>query len=151
MTIGTRQGQVIPDFTLPDRQGNPVSSRSAYMRRNMIIGVMPVAIDHSWTSWLDSLSNAVAGIPDGDAACFVLAGPDLADLPAVGSDVNVLNDEDGSVRAKFEIPAMSGQGRLIVTNRYGLIYHTATGSPDDPGMDPADLPGWIEFVACRCS
>lgn len=151
MTIGTRQGQVVPDFTLPDRQGNPVSSRSAYMRRNMIIGILPMTIDDRWASWLENLSNAVSRIPDSDSACFVLAGPDLSELPEVDPGVNLLNDNDGSVRRKFEIQAASNEGRLIITNRHGLIYHTATGSPDDPGMDPGELPGWVEFVACRCS
>jgi hypothetical protein len=151
MTIGTRQGQVVPDFTLPDRNGDLISSRSAYMRRNMIIGILPKVIDDRWINWTESLSNAASRIPNADVACFVLAGPDLSGIPAVEPGVHLLNDQDASVRAKFEAQPSSDVGRLIVTNRHGLIYHTATGNPDDPGMDPQELPGWVEFVACRCS
>ncbi|TVR74345.1 MAG: hypothetical protein EA415_05900 [Sphaerobacteraceae bacterium] len=151
MTIGTAQGEVLPDFTLPDTHGTSVSSRSYYMRRIMIVGAMPSTVDTDWMHWLKQLSGDVESIPEPDAVCLVLTASDCPDLPDLNPRVKVLFDDDFAARTKLNLQSDSGEGCLIVTNRHGLIYHVSTGRPHDAGMNPRDLPEWVEFIACRCS
>jgi hypothetical protein len=151
MSIGLEQGQVFPDFTLPDAQGTPVSSRAYYMRRNMIIVALPDHFDDKWKSWLSDLSEAVSTISESDVACLVLINSTESDLPSVEDPVQLLFEKDGSVRSRLDLDPAGTEGRIIITNRHGLIYHSATGQSGDPAIEPAGLPGWIEFIACRCS
>jgi peroxiredoxin len=151
MSIGLEQGQVFPDFTLPDAQGTPVSSRAYYMRRNMIIVALPDHLDDKWKSWLSELSDAVATIPESDVACLVLIDSTDSNRPSVQSPVQLLLDDKGSARSRLGSDPAGTDGQIIITNRHGVIYHSATGHPGDPAIDPAGLPGWIEFIACRCS
>ncbi len=146
------RGQTFPDFTLEDARGNAVSSRSFYMRRNFVIAVLPNEMDDRWILWLEQLRSAILKIPDADGAviCLAIVGSDSADA-VTGSDdrFRVLADPHGRMRARFVED--SDHGALIVADRYGAVFHIATGGPDQTGMNPDDVPGWIELIACRCS
>jgi peroxiredoxin len=147
------RGQTFPDFTLEDRHGDPVSIRGFYMRRKYVIAIIPEAIDDDWITWLSRLREAVHGIPaaDGAVICLAIIPPESDTFSGFETDdrFNLLVDEDGRVRTRFE--TSRDYGTLIVADHYGVIFHTASGKPAQPEMNPDEVPDWIELIACRCS
>jgi peroxiredoxin len=152
-TKSLERGQVIPDFTLDDIYGETVSSRSFYMRQNLILALLPEEENDEWKEWLTTLSAAVQSIPERDAICLMIFSPTwrntITNLYSNGNQIKLLIDQEGKVRNHFGHPG--GDGQLIITDRYGVVFHTATGQPSTPGLSAAEVPGWIELIACRCS
>ena len=143
------RGQTIPDFTLPDAHGETVSSRSFYMRRNFVIALLPDGLDEAWSRWLARLQSALRNVPDGDAVCLIVGGDELAEVEPGESTCYLLVDRDRTIRSRVGVA--DEQGQLIITDRYGVIFHVATGYPVSPELAPDEVPGWVEFIACRCS
>lgn len=148
------RGQTFPDFTLNDVHGEPVASRSFYMRRKYVIAFVPDATDDCWATWLQRLHEAVHAIPsaDGQVVCLAILPTTLRDdVPDSATDdrFRLLVNEDGRVRHRFDI--RTDRGMLIVADQYGVIFHAASGEPDQPELNPDEVPGWIELIACRCS
>ena len=148
-----QRGQTIPDFTLLDINGETVSSRSVYMRRNHVVALLPESAEPCWNEWLTLLSAAVHSIPDRDVACFMIFPEgwreEITDLYSNGNQVKLLIDRDRSVGNRFGHDR--SEGTLIIADRYGDIFHIASGGPKTPELDPSEIPDWIEFIACRCS
>ncbi|MEX2426554.1 MAG: redoxin domain-containing protein [Thermomicrobiaceae bacterium] len=147
------QGMIFPDFTLDDIHGNTVSSRSFYMRRILVVALVPNSQSSAWSTWLRDLSSSMNSVDEADAVALVILPaeslPDIAEVDNQDQRVRILVDPEGKARERFKLPPSTGQ--LIVANQHGVVYHTVTGNPDDPGFEPDEIPGWVEFVACRCS
>lgn len=147
------RGAIIPDFTLENTEGETVSSRSFYMRRNYVIVLLPETIDRQWETWLQQLNQAIEQIPPRDVICLIIAQPGTLSPVAIkrcsSPRIQTLIDSTGRARERFDHSPSSG--RLLITNQYGVIFHTATGDPATPGLDPSDIPNWVELIACRCS
>jgi peroxiredoxin len=155
---GTRsfqRGQVIPDFTLDDIYGETVSSRVFYMRQNLIIALIPKEASDEWKEWLTTLSAAVQSIPERDAVCLMIFPPEwratISNLYSNGNQIKLLIDHEGTVASRFDQSITAGEGQLLITDRYGVIFHAATGEPSTPGLSAAEVPEWIELITCRCS
>ena len=48
-------------------------------------------------------------------------------------------------RVRMNVPA------LFVIDRYDMVFAGNRGTHALPDLTPGDIPGWLEFVACRCS
>jgi hypothetical protein len=153
MAIALKRGKSIPDFTLSDLHGITVSSRNYYMRRNLVIALLPENTDDTWKEWITLLSAAVQSIPDQDAVCLMVFPPMwkqiIDDLYSDGDQIKLLIDTDGVAKQRLDMP--ESRGRLIITDRYGVIFHAADGEASDSELDPSDVPAWIELITCRCS
>ena len=122
------------------------------MRRTFVIAVLPNEIESRWLDWLQRLRSAIHAIPeaDGDVICLAITSSDSAARSIKTDDrFSVLVDSDQRIRNRFLDDA--SQGGLIVADRYGMIFHSATGDPEQPELNPDDVPSWIELIACRCS
>ena len=148
------RGQTIPDFTLSAHNGETVSSRSYYIHRNLVIALLPDRIGPEWESWLERLSAARGQVDTADAQFLVIASDavsgiqDFAERSATRS-LKVLIDQRGDIRQKLGADEHAGQ--LLITDRYGVVFQSAAGQATDKAIDPPEIPGWVEFIYCRCS
>jgi hypothetical protein len=155
VTVAMQRGATLPDFTLPDAAGNRVSSRNWYMRRNFVIAAPAATPDPRWLTWIDDFVAALPQTPVEDAIGFALLAPEwrahIAERGGVEhqSQSLLLFDDEGVFRER--LGAGDERGALLIADRYGVIFHAAHGAPDDSEMEPSSIPGWIEFIACRCS
>jgi hypothetical protein len=59
-------------------------------------------------------------------------------------------DADGHLALRLglesgELPA------LFIADRYRTVFAGNRGASGLAELAPADIPGWLEFVACRCT
>jgi peroxiredoxin len=149
-----QRGQVIPDFTLDNAAGSKISSRSYYLRRNLIIVFLPSVLDQHWSDWVNQFVKHLSTVPTEDVQAFLIASSDTV-LDEIGpptssvGHIEALADREQKVAKRF---GYDGQdGLVFVTDRYGVVFHQASGGPNDKELDPAEIPGWIKFIACQCS
>jgi peroxiredoxin len=149
-----QRGQTIPDFTLPDHTGETVSSRSYYIHRNLVVALLPEDVDAQWGSWLEGVAKARAAVEPTDAQ-FLLIAPSMNDTLRDFADrsanryLRVLVDTDGEITEKFGHDTAYGQ--LLIADRYGVVFQAGAGNASDEAIAPESIPGWVEFVYCRCS
>lgn len=138
------RGQIAPDLVGRTPAGNSLSLRNAfYMRRNL--GILFVADDATGQRWLSDAAGQreAARAEVGEIVAILPPGMDAHGLPAIV-------DPDGRLRARYgltdaDLPA------VFVTDRYLKIFSTNTGETQTPHLMPDDIPGWLEFIAARCS
>jgi peroxiredoxin len=147
------RGDIIPDFTLCNHSGDSISSRSFYMRRILVLVLLPDTLSPDWAEWLTDLAAEMRTVSDDDAVLLVILPGKVQEaarnLQSSDMGMHCLIDEDGAVRRRFGDTPLVGQ--LLVTNRNGVVYHVVSGKPGEPGFAPDEVPGWVEFVACQCS
>lgn len=152
--LRVRRGETIPDFTLPDGTGQEISTRAFYMRRNLVIGILPRRPEPGWSRWVQQLGQAAGQIPAGDAAVLVVTPPEMdaslrEAIEGLPESVYALFDGENLVGDRFGTPG--DDGTLIIADRYGVAFIIETGAPNDEQLDPAGIPDWVEFIACQCS
>lgn len=143
-TVTPARGQTAPDLVGQTPDGERLSVRQRfYMRRNL--GILFVANDSTGQRWLrDAAAQRDAALAEaGEIVAIVPPGMDTHGLPAIV-------DADGELRARYglteaDLPA------VFVTDRYLTIFSTNTGETETPYLMPDDIPGWLEFIAARCS
>jgi hypothetical protein len=141
-----KRGGVIPDFTLDLAGGGSVSSRSYYMRRNLALVFVGGGNTGEWHGWLDRLAAQRERIDAENGRALIIAAG-AADLES--GEFPLLLDRDGAVRERFGLNA--SDGAVFVTDRYGVVFHISLGTPETGLIAAEDIPGWLEFIACRCS
>jgi hypothetical protein len=141
-----KRGDVIPDFTLDSVTGEPVSSRTYYMRRNLALVFVGGGNAGEWRGWLDRLAVQRERIDAENGQALIIAA-DPHDLES--RDFPLLVDRDGAARERFGLNA--SDGAVFVTDRYGVVFHISLGTPETGLIDAEEIPGWLEFIACRCS
>lgn len=140
--IPTR-GNVIPLVTGVSPTGERISLRDFYMRRNMAVVVVDSNdVGRQWLSLAALQSEAAAR----EAGVVVAIVPPGVDAPGVPTIV----DPDGRLSSKLglspgHLPA------LFLIDRFGTLFATNVGASATPDLDPDGIPGWLEFIACRCS
>lgn len=149
-----QRGNVIPDFTLPDSSGERISSRSFYLRRNLVIVFLPDRLSEEWPTWTTQLVESMMSVPVSDAQVFLIAPNSnvvaaIEERTAPAANISMLVDSDGRIAGRFGYDGDSGL--LLVTDRFGVVFHLVTGDPDSDEMAPDAIPGWVEFIACQCS
>ena len=138
-----RRGDQLPDLTGETPAGVPLSTRDYYMRRNL--AVVFVADDATGAEWL-RMAAALREEAHAEAGeILVVAPPGMAtgELPTILDVAHQLARRVGLDAA--DLPA------LFITDRYRTVFASNRGEGGQPGLAPADISSWLEFVACRCS
>lgn len=139
-----KRGETAPDLVGTTPEGKRLSLRQAfYMRRNL--GIIFVAADAAGRRWLADAAaqRGAAHAEAGEIVAIVPPGMDTHGLPAIV-------DPDGVLLARYGL-AEADLPAVFVTDRYLTIFSTNTGETQTPGLMPDDIPGWLEFIAARCS
>jgi peroxiredoxin len=65
----------------------------------------------------------------------------------------LLADPDGAIHARYGLVDDDGSPRaaIFVADRYGIVFHPSVADEEHAMLPAAEVPGWLEFIACRCS
>jgi hypothetical protein len=136
------RGDQMPWLSGPTPEHETLTTRSYYMRRNLAIVFTGEGDDaQDWAAEAASIRPAAAR-EDGEIVVISPPGIDVGITPDIIDDDHQIAARVGLTAA--DLPA------LFITDRYGTIFAANRGSHAED-IRPADIPGWLEFVANRCT
>jgi hypothetical protein len=137
------RGDLFPTLRGMSPSGRALSTRDYYMRQNLAVVVL--ANDMTGQEWLRQAGDlrAAAQAEDGDIVAVL-----PPDMPSWG--VPAIVDQDGALATRVGLTA-SDLPALFVMDRYGRVFAGNRGNHAIPDLTPANIPGWLEFISCRCT
>ena len=113
------------------------------MRRNLAILVL--ADDATGAEWLRAAQavRAAAHAEAGEILVIAPPGLDSGELPTIV-------DADGQLAQRLDL-GTEDLPALFIIDRYRTVFASNRGADGLAELTPADIPGWLEFVACRCT
>lgn len=154
-TIPAR-GDRIPDFSGIDPDGDAKGTRDFYMRRNLALVFTHEPGCADCRDLLQGLATEYRAImaEAGDVLAVVAGSADVVrklrgdlDLP-----FPIVIDEDGSIHKRYGLwQDGQPQAALFAVDRYGTIFNASIADADHEMLAASEVPGWLEFIACRCT
>ena len=151
------RGDQLPQFTGETPTGETIRLRDFYMRRNLAL-VFSDEPDYGATR------DLLRGLAERRAAVQAEAGEALAVIfgdPAVVRELvatlalpfPVVIDDDGAIHRRYGLINDTGEPRaaIFLADRFGTVFEASLASEDHPIMSAAYVPGWLEFIVCRCT
>ena len=154
--IPTR-GDRLPGFTGETPAGDKIRLRDFYMRRNLAL-VFSDGPDYG------AVRDLLCGLAVRRAAVRAEAGEALAVIsgdPATVRDLvatlalpfPVVVDPDNAIHQRYGLIDDTNQPRaaIFLADRFGTVFEASLASVEQPLMGADEVPGWLEFIACRCT
>lgn len=137
-----RRGDVFPTIAGRAPDGSRASTRDYYLRRNLAIivaGDAPQAAE-----WIARAAQQRDRAQEEVGEILVIApsGVDVAGLPTI--------IDDGALALRLGLERLDTPA-LFIIDRFGTVFATNAGDTATPHLQPEDIPGWLEFIACRCT
>jgi peroxiredoxin len=148
-----RQGQVVPNFSLPDSDSMPVR-RTAYRdKRNLVLVFLPSTADQGARAYLRALAENYPAIRAETGEVLAILHSDQPAAAMTKRDLElpfpVLADADGAATARFLPPG--AQAGAFVTDRYGELYFAAPAAGAAALPPVAELSDWLVAIERQCS
>ena len=156
IAIPTR-GDRLPLFTGQTPDGTTLRLRDFYMRRNL-------ALVFSDSPEYTATRDLLRGLAEQREAVRAEAGEALAVISGDAERVRqlvaelslsfpVVIDPDNAIHARYGLLDASGNLRaaIFLADRFGTIFETSVETEDGQIMAAGEVPGWLEFIACRCT
>ncbi len=137
------RGDIIPFVKGVSPNGEVISLRDYYMRRNMAVVV--VGDDEAGREWLSQVARQRDAAAR-EAGVIVVIAPPGVETHGLATIV----DGDGRVHSRLGLDP-DNLPVLFLIDRFGTLFATNVGDTATPDLGPEDIPGWLEFIACRCS
>ena len=148
-TLPARGGR-LPSFTSVTPSGDPIRLRDFYLRRNLALVFTHGADCPKCRAYLTALNERRA-VVQAEAAEI---------LAVVSNDTNVADysfpialDPDGEIHRRYGLVDADGRpgAAIFLVDRYGVVFEASTANDAHDMLAAEDVPGWLEFIACRCS
>lgn len=152
-----RRGDQLIDFSASNPDGERLSTRDFYMRRNLAL-----AFTHGPSC--DACRKLLRGMARQEAAARAEVGALLAVVPSDRAMLARLRDEldlsfplaadpDLALHRRYGLVTPDGGAlaAIFVADRYGTIFETSVADAAHRMLAAEEIPGWLEFIACRCS
>jgi len=156
IAIPTR-GDRLSLFTGQTPEGAPLRLRDFYMRRNL-------ALVFSDTPEYAATRDLLRGLAERRPAVQAEAGEALAVISGDPERVRqlvaelslpfpVVVDPDNAIHARYGLLGADGTPRaaIFLADRFGTIFEASVATDDGQIMAASEVPGWLEFIACRCT
>lgn len=138
-----KRGDIVPWISGRSADSHDVSTRDFYMRRNLaIIFVDASDVGRQWVADAANVRDAATA----EAGEILVVGP----ISLARFGLPTIDDSDGSLALRFGLDA-SDLPAVFVIDRYGRLFATNRGESAEAELGPSAIPGWLEFIACRCS
>ncbi|HVB64126.1 MAG TPA: redoxin domain-containing protein [Nitrolancea sp.] len=151
------RGDQLPQFTGETPTGGTIRLRDFYMRRNLAL-VFSDGPDYA------ASRDLLRGLAERRAAVQAEAGETLAVISGDSAVVRelittlalpfpVVVDADNAIHQRYGLLDAAGVPRaaIFLVDRFGTVFETSLASEDRPIMNASEVPGWLEFIACRCT
>ena len=147
-----RPGQLVPNFTLLDSQGEPLRRTIYRGRKHLVLAFLPAVADEAGRAYLRALADRYADIraAAGEVLALLPASPDeLAELRRdLALPFPLLSDPDGATGARF-LPR-GAQAGVFIVDRYGELYHGAPVRSSAELTAPDEILVWLNAVDHQC-
>lgn len=150
------RGDQFADFSAPMPDGTMLRTRDYYMRRNLAIVFTHGPDCDACRDYLRRLGKQQAAVHAEVGEVIAVIPADPASVEALRHELDlpfpVVADTDGALHARYGLLADDNQplAAIFVTDRYGTIYQASIAGEAHEMLDPEEVPGWLEFVACEC-
>jgi hypothetical protein len=147
LKLGARR---LPDVKLASAPGGSPTPLRPPGRVSPVLVLVDRAECESCRAWLGRLAAVSADIGEWDGRVIVVvpASPDQAMRIAndAAKHFTVLGGPDRTLAARLgiSIPA------LVIADQYGEIHHAAPLSDAHDLPDPAEVVGWLRYLAIQC-
>jgi len=151
------RGDRLPQFTGETPGGERIRLRDFYMRRNLAL-VFSDAPDFLATR------DLLRGLAERRAAVQAEAGEALAVISGDAAVVRelvtslelpfpIVIDHDNAIHQRYGLIDTTGAPRaaIFLADRFGTVFEASLASEEQPLMRADEVPGWLEFIACRCT
>lgn len=149
------RGQQIPSFSGRTPDGRAVGSRDWYMRRNLALVFTHGPECVPCRALLRELARQEEAVraEAGETLAVVPGLPAAVAAMTEGMPFPVLLDSDGAIHQRFGLVDAKGepQAAIFAVDRYGTVFESSPADAEHRMLTAADVPGWLEFIACRCS
>lgn len=156
VAIPTR-GEQLPLFSGQTPERAPLRLCDFYMRRNLAL-VFSDAPDYAITR------DLLRGLAERRADVQAEAGEALAVISGDADGVRqlvaslalpfpVVVDPDNAIHARYGLLDATGEPRaaIFLVDRFGTIFEASVATDEGQIMAADEVPGWLEFIACRCT
>ena len=151
------RGDQLPDFTAPGPDGRSHAPRDAYQRRNLVLVFTHGADCAACHAFLQQLATLEEGIAAEAGTVLPIAPGSVTAAPRLRDDLDlpfpIAADPDLDVYARYGLldAAATPRAAVFIADRYGTVFESSVAEPDHTLIEPDAIPGWLEFIACRCS
>ena len=151
------RGDQLPQFTGETPIGETIRLRDFYMRCNLAV-VFTDGPDYGATrDLLRGLAERRAAMQAeaGEALAVIFGNPTIVRelVASLALPFPIVVDADGAIHRRYGLIDAAGEPRaaIFLADRFGTVFEASLASAEHPIMGAADVPGWLEFIACRCS
>lgn len=144
------RGDRVPGFSGKTPAGEPISLHDFYLRRNLALVFTHDVECGSCRDYLMQLTEQRSAI-QAEAADVLAVIPGSAGIPDL--PFPTVLDADHEIHRRFGLVDESGQPRaaIFLIDRYGIVFESSQANEKHDMLEPDEVPGWLEFIACRCS
>ena len=139
----------LPDVKLPAAPGGSPTPLRPIGRISPVLVLVDDAECDACRAWLHRLGAASADIAEWDGRVIVVvpASPDRARIAGdAAKHFSVLADPDQALVARLGISAPA----VVIADQYGEIHHAAPGGDGHDLPEPAEVIGWLRYLAVQC-
>lgn len=143
-------GDTLPDTTLVESPGTPGWVIPSPSRNALVLLLLPPSTA-AWVPYLERITakldelqqwySQVVAVVSGDPAA-------AAELRAHVPPLRTAAEAEPVLRARAGVPAE--HAGLLVVDRYGQLYHSASAERPDQLPDASELEEWVRFLATQC-
>lgn len=148
-----KRGEVVPNFTLPNADGQPVRRSAFRGKQHLVLLFLASGEEEFARGYLQALGRAHPAVQAAGGEVLVITHDQPSVLTATQQDLDLpfhlLSDVDGAAWQRFLPPEAQAGG--FVMDRYGELYFSApTASVRD--LPPAnEFVEWLEAVDNQCA
>jgi peroxiredoxin len=150
-----QRGEQIPSFSGRTPDGRTLGTRDFYMRRNLALVFTHGPECAACKTLLRELAAREEAVRAEAGETLAVVPGDLVPVSAMseGLPFPVVVDGDLALHRRYSLVDAAGkpQAAIFAVDRYGTVFEPSVADADHAMMPADEVPGWLEFIACRCS
>ncbi len=149
-TIPAR-GDRLPGFSGKSPAGQNIRLRDFYLRRNLALVFTHDQQCAACHQYLIDLAERRAAVQAEAGEILVVVPGNAEHLPELPCPIVI--DDDSEIYRRYGLIGTDDHSRaaIFLVDRYGIVFEASVADGDHTMLSAAEVPKWLEFIACRCS
>ncbi len=129
----------------------PIRLRDFYLRRNLALVFTHGPECATCRDYLTELNERRAAIQAEAAEILAVVADHDVDVAAFPFPIAL--DPDDEIHGRYGLIDTDGRARaaIFLVDRYGVVFEVSVANDAHEMLAASEVPGWLEFIACRCS
>lgn len=146
-----RRGDRLPDFSTKTPSGEDIRLRDFYMRRNLAVVFTHDPECAACREYLSGLAERRAAVQAEAADVLAVIPGEPTSIPELPFPIAL--DPDDEIHRRYGLLNADGGPRaaIFLVDRYGIVFEVSVAGENHAMLSVDEVPGWLEFIACRCS